>query len=80
MKKRKEVENGLGDYVTKNLSDDSLRIASQIITEVNRYVKMMDDSKLSRKEEKEIQKLCALNPKMMDLICSAFYSNGYDSF
>ena len=29
---------------------------------------MMDDSKLSYKEEKEIRKLCDLNPKMMDLI------------
>ena len=76
----KKNEIGLGDFITKDLSDNSSRIANQIITEVNKYAKMMDDSKLSYKEEKEIRELCILNPKMMDLICSAFYNNGYDSF
>lgn len=76
----KKNEIGLGDFITKDLSDNSSRITKQIITEVNKYAKMMDDSKLSYKEEKEIRELCDLNPKMMDLICSAFYNNGYDSF
>lgn len=80
MKKKKEAKSGLGNYIIEDLNGDSLTVASQIITVVNGYAKMMDGSKLSYEEEKEIHKLCALNPKMMDLICSAYYSNGYDSF
>ena len=80
MKKKKEVKSGLGDYVVKDLNNNSLRVANKNIEVVNKYTKMMDDSKLSYEEEREIHKLCALSPKMMDLICDAFYSYGYNSF
>ena len=80
MKKKKEAKSGLGDYITKDLNNKSLTVANKTIEVINRYAKMMDGSTLSYEEEKEIHKLCALNPKMIDLICEAFYSNGYNNF
>lgn len=80
MKKKKETKSGLGDYIVKDLNSNSLTVANNAIAVVNKYTKMMDGSKLSYEEEREIHKLCTLNSKMMDLICDAFYSYGYDSF
>lgn len=76
MKKR----NGLGDFITNELNDNSLKVANKIITVVNTYAAMMDGSRLSDEEKREIHKLCSLNPKMMDLISDAFCSDGYNSF
>ncbi len=73
-------KSGLGDYITKDLNNNSLEVADKIIAVVNTYAAMMDDSRLSIEEKREIHKLCALNPKMMDLITDAFHSDGYNSF
>lgn len=73
-------KNGLGDFITKDLNNSSLKVADEIIAVVNTYAAMMDGSRLSNEEKREISKLCALNPKMMDLITNAFYADGYNSF
>ena len=73
-------KNGLGNFITKDLNDNSLKVADKIITIVNTYAAMMDGSRLSDEEKREIHKLCALNPKMMDLITDAFHEDGYNSF
>lgn len=73
-------KNGLGNFITKDLSDNSLEVADRIITTVNTYAAMMDGSRLSDEEKEEIHKLCASNPEMMDLISDAFYEDGYNSF
>ena len=73
-------KSGLGNFITKDLSDNSLKVADKIITVVNTYAAMMDGSRLSDEEKREISKLCALNPKMMDLITDAFHEDGYNSF
>ena len=73
-------KNGLGDFIIKDLNNDSLKVADKIITVVNTYAAMMDGSRLSDEEKREIHKLCALNPKIMDLITDAFYEDGYNSF
>ncbi len=73
-------KNGLSDFITKDLSDNSLEVADRIITTVNTYAAMMDGSRLSDEEKEEIHKLCTSNPEMMDLISDAFYEDGYNSF
>lgn len=73
-------KNGLGNFITKDLSDNSLEVADRIITTVNIYAAMMDGSRLSNEEKEEIHKLCASNPEMMDLISDAFYEDGYNHY
>lgn len=77
---KKQKKNGLGDFIIKDLNGNSLKVADKIITTVNTYAAMMDGSRLSDEEKREIHKLCALNPKMMDLISDAFHEEGYNSF
>ena len=80
MGKKKSTKNQIGEFVWKETNSNPLSVADKIITTVRTYTSMMDGSKPSLEELREIHKLCALNPKMMDLICQAFYEEGYNDF
>lgn len=80
MGKKKSTKNQIGEYVWKEMRDNPLLVANDIITTVRTYTSMMDGSKPSAEELEEIHKLCALNPKMIDLICEAFRDEGYNDF
>ena len=53
---------------------------NQIIQTVAKYVRGMDGTKLDQKDKQQIKKLYKENPLMLQIICSAFYSEGYESF
>ena len=61
-------------YETDELSEN------QIIQTVAKYVKTANGTKLDQKDKQQIKKLYKESPLMLQIICSAFWSEGYESF
>jgi len=53
---------------------------NEIINTVAKYVREMDRTKLDQKDKQQIKELYKKNHLMLQIICSAFYSKGYESF
>ena len=53
---------------------------NQIIQTVAKYVRTMDGTELDQADEQQIKKLYKENPLILQIICAAFESKGYESF
>lgn len=53
---------------------------NQIIQTVAKYVRETDGTELDQKDKQQIRKLYKENPLMLEIICFAFYTKGYESF
>ena len=53
---------------------------NEIINTVAKYVRGMDGTKLDQKDKQQIKELYKKSPLMLQIICSAFHSKGYESF